>query len=215
MQAGEIRKGSHLMIKGNPCKCIEVSTSKTGKHGHAKAHIVALDIFTGKKMEELCPCSHNLAVPFVTRTEYTVMDIAGDGQLSLLTEGGEEKNDMNLPASNDDDAKLSNDIKKDFGEGKNVIVTVQSACGQAKVILHKVADKAKPDKAKVEEAGKEKKVKVETEAPGKISAEGFLRNLASEHGLPAEHYAAPKTQVEWEKLVTSLASKIFSKHAEL
>merc|ERR1712039_467661 len=40
-QAGEIRKGSHLMIKGHPCKCIEVSTSKTGKHGHAKAHIVA------------------------------------------------------------------------------------------------------------------------------------------------------------------------------
>ena len=51
-QAGEIRKGSHLMIKGRPCKCIEVSTSKTGKHGHAKAHIVAIDIFTGKKYEE-------------------------------------------------------------------------------------------------------------------------------------------------------------------
>lgn len=28
-------------------RCVEVSTSKTGKHGHAKAHIVAIDIFTG------------------------------------------------------------------------------------------------------------------------------------------------------------------------
>merc|ERR1711998_344620 len=73
-QAGEIRKGSHLMIKGHPCKCIEVSTSKTGKHGHAKAHIVALDIFTGKKYEDLCPSSHNLDVPFVKRTEYQVLD---------------------------------------------------------------------------------------------------------------------------------------------
>merc|ERR1711862_704690 len=72
VQAGEIRKGSHLMIKGHPCKCVEVSTSKTGKHGHAKAHIVAIDIFTGKKYEDLCPTSHNLDVPFVTKTEMQV-----------------------------------------------------------------------------------------------------------------------------------------------
>ena len=31
-------------------RCVEVSTSKTGKHGHAKAHIVAIDIFTGKSI---------------------------------------------------------------------------------------------------------------------------------------------------------------------
>ena len=39
-----------------------MSTSKTGKHGHAKCHFVALDIFTQKKMEELVPSSHNLDV---------------------------------------------------------------------------------------------------------------------------------------------------------
>merc|ERR1711988_997550 len=77
-QAGEIRKGSFLMIKGNPCKCCEVSTSKTGKHGHAKAHIVAIDIFTGKKMEDLCPTSHNLDVPFVKKTEYQVLSADAD-----------------------------------------------------------------------------------------------------------------------------------------
>merc|ERR1712085_190869 len=73
-QAGEIRKGSYLMIKGHPCKCAEVSTSKTGKHGHAKAHIVAIDIFTGKKYEDLCPSSHNLSVPFVKNIEYQLLN---------------------------------------------------------------------------------------------------------------------------------------------
>merc|ERR1712063_167146 len=97
-QAGEIRKGSHLMIKGFACKCVEVSTSKTGKHGHAKAHIVAIDIFSGKKYEDLCPTSHNLDVPFVNKTEYQVLNADEDeGNVSLLLENGETKDDLNLP----------------------------------------------------------------------------------------------------------------------
>ena len=43
-----------------------MATSKTGKHGHAKCAFVAVDIFTGKKMEDLAPSSHNVEVPFVT-----------------------------------------------------------------------------------------------------------------------------------------------------
>merc|ERR1739841_474400 len=97
-QAVEIRKGSHLMIKGHPCKCVEVSTSKTGKHGHAKAHIVAIDIFTGKKMEDLCPTSHNLEVPFVKKVEYQLLSADPDsGEVSLLQEDGGTKDDLNLP----------------------------------------------------------------------------------------------------------------------
>ena len=33
MEAGQIRKGGYIMIKGRPCKVSDVSTSKTGKHG--------------------------------------------------------------------------------------------------------------------------------------------------------------------------------------
>mmetsp|Transcript_134881 Transcript_134881/g.349543 ORF Transcript_134881/g.349543 Transcript_134881/m.349543 type:complete len:170 (+) Transcript_134881:94-603(+) len=146
-QAGEIRKGSHLMIKGHPCKCIEVSTSKTGKHGHAKAHIVALDIFTGKKYEDLCPTSHNLEVPFVKRTEYQLLTADGDsGEVSLLLESGETKDDLNLPTfvqvgePTDDDKKVVDDIMKGVDDGKTVTVIVQSACGMEKIIQCKTSD---------------------------------------------------------------------------
>jgi len=141
-QAGEIRKGSYLMIKGNPCKCVEVSTSKTGKHGHAKAHIVAIDIFSGKKMEDLCPTSHNLDIPFVKKIEYQVLSADKDsGEVSLLTESGDTKDDLNLPTfvaigePTDEDKKVAAELVDEMDKGeKTVMAIVQAAIGKEKIV---------------------------------------------------------------------------------
>merc|ERR1711982_283818 len=140
-------KGSHLMIKGHPCKCIEVTTSKTGKHGHAKAHIVALDIFTGKKYEDLCPTSHNLEVPFVKRTEYQLLTADNDsGEVSLLLESGETKDDLNLPTfvtvgePTDEDKKVVKNILEGQEKGDDMTVIVLEACGMEKIIQCKTSD---------------------------------------------------------------------------
>merc|ERR1712119_175262 len=143
-QCGELRKGSHVMIKGHPCKVTDISTSKTGKHGHAKAHIVALDIFTSKKYEDLCPTSHNVEVPFVKRTEYQLLTAdESSGEVSLLLESGETKDDLNLPTfvkvgePTEDDGKVTKEISEGLAAGKNVMVIVLEACGMEKVIACK------------------------------------------------------------------------------
>jgi len=40
MQCSALRKNGHCLIKGKPCKIVEMTTSKTGKHGHAKVSMV-------------------------------------------------------------------------------------------------------------------------------------------------------------------------------
>merc|ERR1712176_945719 len=146
-QCGELRKGSHVMIKGKPCKVVDYSTSKTGKHGHAKAHIVALDIFTNRKYEDLCPTSHNMEIPFVKKVELQVLSAdKNTGEVSLLLESGETKEDLNLPSMDTkcgaptedqqkDDVKISDEIVEAVDKGeKTVLAIVQEACGMEKII---------------------------------------------------------------------------------
>tara|TARA_B100000161_G_C33542171_1_gene411155 strand:+ start:354 stop:830 length:477 start_codon:yes stop_codon:yes gene_type:complete len=133
MEAGQIRKGGLIMIKGQPCKVIDVSTSKTGKHGHAKCNFVALNIFNNKKLEDMIPSSHTTTVPVIKRTEYTLMDISDDGYLSLMDENGETREDLELPEFPENYAR---ELREEF-DNKQLIVTVLKACGKEQVVSHK------------------------------------------------------------------------------
>ena len=108
-----------------------MSTSKTGKHGHAKCNFVATDIFTGKKLEDIVPSTHGTTVPNVFRVEYTLLDISDEDYLSLMDESGETREDLKMPSHPDE---LVKSIRDGFDAGDSLSVVVVKAMGEEHVM---------------------------------------------------------------------------------
>ncbi len=137
MQCSALRKNGHVVIKGRPCKIVDMSTSKTGKHGHAKVHLVAIDIFTNKKLEDISPSTHNMDVPNVRRQEYQLVNI-DDGFLNLMTQDGASKDDVKVP-----EGEIGEQIQAAFDDGKDLLVTIVGAMGEEHALSYKEAPQGK------------------------------------------------------------------------
>jgi len=124
-----------MMIKGRPCKVLNISVSKTGKHGHAKCNFTATDIFNGKKYEDMIPSTHGTTIPIVSKSDWEIIDINDDGELTLMDEGGNQKVDLNLPTWPE---KFDEEIRNAWNGGENsVIVSVQKAVGIEQIVTYK------------------------------------------------------------------------------
>jgi translation initiation factor 5A len=135
MQCSALRKNGFVVIKNRPCKIVDMSTSKTGKHGHAKVHLVAIDIFTNKKYEDLSPSTHNMDVPHVSRREFQLLDIADDGFLSLMNDDGDTKDDVRMP-----DGEVGDKITRLFREEeKDTNVVILTSMGEEAAVEAKEA----------------------------------------------------------------------------
>merc|ERR1711898_74869 len=132
IMSGNLKKGSFVVIKNRPCKVIETSTSKTGKHGHAKVHMIALDIFTNAKKEDISPSSHNMLQPVVTRTDFQLLSIDDEGFCSLMNADGTTKDDLRIP-----DNEVGQEVRKLVDADKELIVTIVSAMGEEHLLSYK------------------------------------------------------------------------------
>jgi translation initiation factor 5A len=67
MDVGALRVGSYVIIDGEPCKIVNYTKSKPGKHGSAKARIVAIGVFDESKKTIVKPVSAQVDVPLIEK----------------------------------------------------------------------------------------------------------------------------------------------------
>ena len=128
------------MIKGHPCKVVNFSTAKTGKHGAAKAMVTGIDIFNSNKYECTFSSTESVDAPVCVKKEYTLSYIDDEGFMSLMNESGEIKEDLKIPEDDwlKDVAERAREILEKAE--RQCIVVVVSAMGTEKMIIAKEGD---------------------------------------------------------------------------
>lgn len=79
MDVGELRVGGYMMIDNEPCRIVDITKSKPGKHGSAKARIVAIGVFDGQKRQFVKPVDANAEVPIIDKRPGQVFAINPSG----------------------------------------------------------------------------------------------------------------------------------------
>ncbi len=75
---GSLKIGHYVIIDGEPCKIVEYEKSKPGKHGAAKARIVAMSAFTDQKKNLISPVDAKVEVPIIDKRTGQIISISGN-----------------------------------------------------------------------------------------------------------------------------------------
>ena len=144
VESSSLRVGDYILIGSGrrPCKITDKRRSYGGKNGMPKFGIDGIDIFTEDKWSTICLIKDSVNVPVVIKKEYKLVDIHQTQyfvnnclvryeSFKLLDEetGKIIDNEHKLR-----DKQLDVDIKKNFQEGKVLLVTVISAMGESAII---------------------------------------------------------------------------------
>jgi translation initiation factor 5A len=82
-ELGSLKVGSYILLPvsdqptGEPCRITEYDTSKPGKHGSAKARIVAVGIYDEQKRPHVGPVSMQVHVPLIDKRTGQIISIIG------------------------------------------------------------------------------------------------------------------------------------------
>ena len=78
VDVGSVKEGQYILLDNEPCKIVEYEKSKPGKHGSAKARIIAIGLFDGVKRSMVSPVDGRIEVPMIEKKSAQVISLSGN-----------------------------------------------------------------------------------------------------------------------------------------
>ena len=110
VSVGSLKKGDTIIIDGHACKITDTTTSRPGKHGHAKVNMMAVGMLDDKKRNLVMPGHDKVEAPVVEKKNAQVLSIAGNIANVMDTENYETF-DLEIPT----------ELKDQVHEGSEVL----------------------------------------------------------------------------------------------
>ncbi len=110
---GSLRVGGYIIVDGEPCRIVDVTKSKPGKHGSAKARIVAIGIFDGAKRSFVKPVGANVEVPMIEKRSGQIFAVT-PSSVQIMDLETYEYLDAPFPEEEDLKAKLVPGVEVEY-----------------------------------------------------------------------------------------------------
>ena len=106
VDVGSLRVGGYMIIDNEPCRIVGITKSKPGKHGAAKARIVAIGVFDGQKRQFVKPVDSNAEIPMIDKRPGQVFTV-NPNSVQIMDLETYEYVDAPFPEEEDLKAKLT------------------------------------------------------------------------------------------------------------
>ncbi|TFG35022.1 translation initiation factor IF-5A [Candidatus Thorarchaeota archaeon] len=117
-----------MMIDDEPCRVISMDKSKPGKHGAAKANIIAVGFFDNRKRNVIMPADRMVDVPVIDKRSATVIADTGEN-FSLMDSETFETYDIPKPIDQEILSQIELNCSVEVWDvmGRKVITRVKTA----------------------------------------------------------------------------------------
>jgi translation initiation factor 5A len=105
VDVGELRVGGYMLIDGEACRIVDIAKSKPGKHGAAKARIVAIGVFDNQKRQFVKSVDGGAEIPIIDKRAGQVFSVNPNG-VQIMDLETYEYVDAPFPDEEDLKAKL-------------------------------------------------------------------------------------------------------------
>jgi translation initiation factor 5A len=110
---GVLRVGGYVIIDNEPCRVVNLTKSKPGKHGAAKARVVAVSVFEGSKKTFVKPVDAQIEVPLIEKRSGQVLSLM-PSTIQIMDLENYEVFEADFPDEENLKAKLSSGVEVEY-----------------------------------------------------------------------------------------------------